>query len=156
MSQELMTAKTKARLETELEKLQQIISEKNKAVGASDDNAADWHDNGARDVLFQELQVLGSQEATILGYLANTEIIIPRQDVSTVGIGNTVDVLYQGEDSPERFTILGVPDSLTDESWISYKTPLAQNLIGKRAGEQIVIPPRQVVTLVNILVGEFE
>lgn len=153
---ELMTMRTKVRLEESLSIIQATIARKNKESGEALDNSGDWHDNAARDTLFQELQVLGKQEQTILRYLADPEIIKPRQDVSTVGIGNTVDVLYKGESNPERFTILGVPDSLTDESWISYKTPLAQKLIGKKVGEQVIIPPQQVVTLVNILVGEFE
>lgn len=152
---ELMTLRTKTRLEEGLRSIQAVIAEKNLATGESDDNMGDWHDNGARDVLFQELQVLGNQEKTIQRYLASPEIIVPRQDTSTVGIGNTVDVLYQGEKSAERFTILGVPDTMTDESWISYKTPLAQKLLGKHEGEQVIIPPNQVVTLVKILVGQF-
>lgn len=152
---ELMTLRTKTRLEQALISIQAKISEKNLATGKSDDNMGDWHDNGTRDVLFQELQVLGNQEKTIQRYLASPEIIEPRQETSTVGIGNTVEVLYQGEKRAERFTILGIPDTMTDESWISYKTPLAQKLLGKHEGEQIVIPPNQVVTLVKILVGQF-
>lgn len=152
---ELMTLRTKMRLEESLISIQAKITEKTLATGQSDDNMGDWHDNGARDVLFQELQVLGNQEKTIQKYLLSPEIIVPLQDISTVGIGNTVDVLYEGEKNTERFTILGVPDTMTDDSWISYKTPLAQKLLGKHAGEQVIIPPNQVVTLVKILAGQF-
>lgn len=153
---ELMTQKTKNRLEQNLKEIQAQIAMKNTASGEALDNSGDWHDNAARDVLFQELQVLGKQEKTILEYLANPQIILPRQDTSTVDIGNTVEVIYEGETQKEEFTILGVPDSQTDDRWISYKTPLAQKLIGKRAGEQIIIPPNQAVTLISILVGKFE
>lgn len=153
---ELMTLRTKMRLEESLITIQAKISEKNLASGDALDNSGDWHDNAARDVIFQELQVLGQQEQKILEYLANPEIIEPRHDTSVVGIGNTVKVLYKGERDQETFTILGRPDSLTDPSWISYKSTLGKALIGKREGEQVIIPPNQVVTLVNILVGQFE
>ena len=153
---ELMTLRTKIRLEEKLATIQTTIAKKNLESGKALDNSGDWHDNAARDVIFQELQVLGEMEQTIQKYLENPKIISLREDVSTVGIGNTLDIIYNGEKNAERLTILGVPDGMTDDSWISYKSPLAQELLGKKIGEQIIIPPNQVVTLLNILVGEFE
>jgi transcription elongation factor GreA len=152
---QLMTQQTKCRLEAKLADLSARIGEKSLSLGDTQESAQDWHDNAAYDQLQQDLDVLESQRIRVAVALDHPEIIEPRTDTSTVGLGNRVSVLFQGENQAEEFTILGPLDSETNESWISFKTPLAEALMGEDIGSEVSLPGGATVQLINIMPGDF-
>lgn len=150
----LMTQATYDLLQQKLIEIQAKITQNQLEQGQSIENAADWHDNAAYDMLIQALRVLNTQENQIVTRLRNAEIIQPRTDTSKVGIGNTVLVQYPGEE-PETFTILGVADSATRKDWISGLSPLGKALLEKRAGDIVNLPQNVQVTILQVLAGDF-
>jgi transcription elongation GreA/GreB family factor len=54
-----------------------------------------------------------------------------------VSVGSVVEVIQGGAKKSTRYAILGAWDSNPDKNVLSYKTPLAQALIGKKAGDSV-------------------
>lgn len=150
----LMTQETYDFLKQKLIEVQEKISQNQLEQGQSIENAADWHDNAAYDMLIAAQRVLCAQEAQIKARLRAAEIIQPRTDTSRVGIGNTVIVQYSGEE-PEKFTILGVADSAKKRDWISGLSPLGKALLEKKVGDRVELPQNIQVTILQVLAGEF-
>ncbi len=150
-----MSLSTKIKLEEGLLVLEADAHSKSIALGQSMESAQDWHDNVAYDLLLQELDVLDSRIKRYKAALSNVEIIVPRTIVTEVGLGNTVIVQFEGEESTEKFTVLGTSDNETNESWISIQSALGTALLGKTKGSQVKLSNGTVVTLVDILSGEF-
>lgn len=151
----LMTQRTRLRLESELQNLKAQAAQNQIDAGATIESAQDWHDNGAYDRLQEQLQVIVTMHDQVERRLKNAKIIQRRTDTSRVGIGNTVVVKYEGEDDTEKFTILGIPDTDTEKTWISAASPLGSALLEKIAGNVITLPSNIKVTLLQILAGEF-
>jgi transcription elongation factor GreA len=156
----LMTAETLSRMQKDLEKAIDAEDKAHKAIGAAAGAEGEWHDNAAYDHAIMQHNVARSMLRDMREKLQNYEIIKPRQEVDKVGIGNTVVVRFADEDADEKFTILGPDDSLTREDWISFETPVAKSILGKKKGEtgefKIGEERGQQVKVVKILPGEFE
>lgn len=60
-------------------------------------------------------------------------------DPSSVSIGTIVHVTDVGQQTQENFTILGAWDSDPDRGIISYLSPLAQQLIHRKPGDEVVL-----------------
>lgn len=147
---------------TTLSRLQQLLeTEKNAAVrlerslGDTQDNAQDWHDNFAYDQLVLDVKLAWTRVSTITNALIDPVIIEPRLDTSSIGMGNSVIVQYEDEPEPEKFTILGVQDTFTERSWISFASPLGASLIGKQKGDTVTSPNGLLVKILDVLPGEF-
>jgi transcription elongation factor GreA len=156
----LMTAETLKRMEKDLEKAIADEDKAHKAIGAAAGAEGEWHDNAAYDHAIMQHNVAMSRLQDMKVKLQNYEIIKPRQETDEVGIGNTVVVRFADEDSDEKFTILGPDDSLTRQDWISFMTPVAISILGKKRGEigefKIGEDREQQVKVVKILPGEFD
>jgi transcription elongation factor GreA len=71
--------------------------------------------------------------------LSNVEIIASDGPKDTVGLGDHVTVLEKGSDTPEVYHLVGAAEANPREGRISFKSPLGQALMGKRAGEKVVV-----------------
>ena len=60
-------------------------------------------------------------------------------DPSSVSIGTIVHVTDVGQQTQESFTILGAWDSDPDRGIISYLSPLAQQLIHRKPGDEVIL-----------------
>ncbi len=60
-------------------------------------------------------------------------------DPSSVSIGTIVHVTDVGQQTQENFTILGAWDSDPDRGIISYLSPLAQQLIHRKPGDEVIL-----------------
>ena len=60
-------------------------------------------------------------------------------DPASVCIGTVVHVIEVGRQTQETFTILGAWDSDPDQGIISYLSPLAQQLIHRKPGDEVVL-----------------
>lgn len=155
----IMTRETKLRLEKELERAGEDMKNSQLAIGEAAGSESDWHDNAAFDYAQMKYDVDSARVRELKVKLHDVEIISPRQETENVGIGNTIVVKFSTTDKEEQFTILGSDDSGTKKSWVSYKTPLAQSLLGKKKGEAgtfFVGQRMQKVKILEILPGDFD
>lgn len=154
-----MTQRTLDRLNEELARVRQEAAEAERGLGETFDSPQDWHDNAAYDEKRRQVQLLNTRVLELQNKLTNITLIKPRTNIDTIDIGNTIEVLYEGETEPETYTILGKDDTHTQKDWISYETPLAKSLIGVRVDSQveITLPDNQKarVKVVGIFPGRF-
>lgn len=155
----LMTAYTKTVLEENLRQTTLKLNESQLAIGEAAGKESDWHDNAAFDYANMEYDLNSAQLANLEKKFQNLEIILPRQEVDEVNIGNTVVVKFQNRTDEETFTILGPDDAGKKPGWLSYLSPLATSLIGKKEGEttEFSVGERRKykVSIVKILSGDF-
>lgn len=156
----LMTQQTLERLRSELDRAVEDEDKYGKQIGEAAGDNCDWHDNAAYDYAQTQFQVATTRVNTLKSKLDNVEIIKPRQETETIGIGNAVKVKYSSEDEAETFTVLGPDDGLTgrDDGWISCETPLAKVLIGKKQGDTVELDlgdTKEKVKILEIKPGDF-
>ncbi len=60
-------------------------------------------------------------------------------DPTLVELGDTVTIRAEGSPERERYTLVGDLEARLDESWISVESPLGSALLGRRAGEAVVV-----------------
>ena len=69
--------------------------------------------------------------------------IIGDSDITTdeVGFGNKIEILEEGKDKPEDYYLLGPIESelYLYPFIVTYKTPFAQAMIGKKIGEHFIL-----------------
>ena len=153
----LLTQETLVRLQRELALAIENEDKKHKRIGEAAGPESDWHDNAAYDEAMVQHGVALSHLINMKVKLNNYKIIEPREETDTVGIGNTVIVRFSSMDVDEKFTILGPDDSGTRDEWISFNTPVAKAMLGKKAGEEVTLEVNnQKIKILKILVGEFD
>ena len=156
----MMTTHTKGVLEKALDQTRREFSQAQLAIGEAAGRESDWHDNAAFDYANMEHDLKSANLANLIKKLRDVEIIVPRQQIDKVDIGNTVVVKFEGVQEEETFTILGPDDSGRKQGWLSCLSPLGKNLIGRREGEKteysIAGEKKQKVRLIKILPGNFE
>jgi len=131
----LMTEFTKNLLQVNLADLKEEYKLHKREVGEAAGTQSDWHDNAAFDEANRLVDVTSGQISEIEQKLRNVQIITPREDITSVDIGNTVIIKFAAETDNETFTILGPDDSRRKPGWISYSSELAQGILGKKAGD---------------------
>jgi transcription elongation GreA/GreB family factor len=124
----------------------------------------DFHDNFAFDEANRLHEGALAQVAELEKQLRDVEIVSPRQDIESIGVGNEVNLAFDGE-NPFAVTVLCPLDaSVNREGWISYKSVLGDALLGHKAGDTIKIPKRDdlgrtigiySVTVFSIAQGKF-
>lgn len=90
--------------------------------------------------------------------LKNASILEPSQQTELIDVGSTVVLEYIEDGEQETCTILSKLDHLTDNSFISYQSPIAQALLGHKVGEIVsykVYGAPVHVRIVKILPGQF-
>ncbi len=118
-----------------------LVSEKipeNKEAIATAREHGDLKENSEYKMARQDQEVLLSRKALLeseLGRAAVTHFADCPQDV--VGIGSIVELTEGSTGHAHCFTILGAWDSDPKRNILSYKTPLAQSLLSKAAGESV-------------------
>lgn len=90
--------------------------------------------------------------------LHNAVVLEPNPQIEIVDIGNGIVVEFVEYGEEDTFTIVGSYDQVVDKSYISYKSPLAQALLGHKAGEVVTYKAYDSlvhVRIVQILPGAF-
>lgn len=154
-----MTRITHRRLNKQLEKVKLDLEKAQLAVGEAAGQSHDWHDNFPFEQAQRDVEFYASRARTLQERLSSAKFIEPNQDTEKVHVGNTVIVHFSDAEEPEQFTILGPNDSDNKQGWISYTTPIAQAMLGRKAGETVVAqtPAGNLnIKIVSILPGEFE
>lgn len=154
----LMTAITYNRLLKELEKAKEEESKAMKAIGAAAGAETDWHDNAAFDYAQMQYDLALSKLNSLKEKINDCQIIEPRQKIDKIKIGNTVIVEFIDTKETKQFTILGQEDSITNENWLSFQTPLAKSVLNKKVNETVEFKignHKQMIRIIKILPGEF-
>lgn len=154
----LMTQSTYESLLQEVEVARGNAKQSLLDIGEAAGTGSDWHDNAA----FDHANIRHDVDSLLLSGMAtklrDVEIITPSTETDSIGIGNSVIVKYRGESDEEIFTILGPADSRRRPGWISFESALGENLLGKKAGDEIsfeVEGQRQKLNIIKILPGDF-
>lgn len=92
----------------------------------------------------------------ITGKLSNCQVIDPAMlSGDTVIFGATVTLLDLGTEEEMRYQIVGDEEADLNEKKISYSSPVARALIGKKAGDEITIRIPKGTIDVEVLDVEF-
>ena len=152
--QNFMTRKTYQRL---LEKLKHIKDVEITRVSKEKMEAArqgDLSENAEYEAAKEKLELLHSQFSQLEGRIANPSFI---EDLSIPGtiVSLGTKVYLDNEDTGEEefYTILGSEDSNADQNIISFQSPIAKGIIGKKVGDkcEIALPENtKRVTIKNI------
>ena len=105
-------------------------------------SAGDLKENSARDVLLVEQQRLNAEKVRIESILNDYEIIQENTQISkTIRIGSTVKIAYPDEKKEFSVHITGNSEAnaLDIPARIANDSPLAQGILGKKAGDSVVI-----------------
>ena len=129
--------------ERKREEYETLISKKipdnSKAIASAREHG-DLKENSEYKMAKQDQQVLMSQKTQLEKDLSRARITdFKEANLELIGVGNIVDVTLGSTGKAARYTILGAWDSVPDQNIISYKTPLGQALLGKKAGDTVKV-----------------
>ncbi len=112
------------------------IPENSKAIAAAREHG-DLRENSEYKMAKQDQQVLMAQKSNLEKELSHARITDFKDSaLDQVGIGSVV-VVSNDAGTSATYTILGAWDSDPAKHIISYKTPLGQNLLGKKKGDRV-------------------
>ncbi|MDR1818255.1 MAG: GreA/GreB family elongation factor [Puniceicoccales bacterium] len=118
--------------------LKELIEKKipeNKDAIARAKEHGDLSENSEYKMARQDQETLLARKAQLERDLTHGRVTdFSDAPTDTVGIGSVVEVT-PASGKPVKYTILGAWDSDPDKNILSYKTPLASKLFGKRVGE---------------------
>ena len=128
------------RREAELKDLTEVKMLANaKAIGAAAEHG-DLSENSEWKFALEERDLLRARVAKIQDELAQAQVIRP-DDIPTdaVGIGSKVILKHLADSSEVEMSFLGPWDSDLNKNIYSYKTPLGQELMGRRIGDEVTL-----------------
>lgn len=121
----------------ELEDIIKVQIPANKEAIAIAKEHGDLKENSEYKMARQDQETLLARKGLIESELERARVTdFTDTPTDKVGVGSVVELAPAGG-APVFFTILGAWDSNPEENILSYKTPLAQKLIGKKAGETV-------------------
>jgi transcription elongation factor GreA len=154
----LMTQSSLDRLREKLRQLEQ----KRLTIGQDIGDAAEsgtWHDNFAFEQGHRDHDFVNAQIAEIRNQISNAKIIKPNHDKDKVGIGHTIEV-ETTETGRTNLTILGPQDSAPENGIISYETPVAKRMLGRKKGDTIKLgrgdDSDETATIIDFKPGKFK
>lgn len=150
----LITKLGKQKLEEKLESLKEEykITLVNRGVAARE---GDLKENAAYISLGEKAIMLSSQIDEATSDLKQAEIApIPTQK-EIIAFGHQIKLRYENDQREITVTLVGKNDARLKPDWISYECPLGQALIGKKAGDKVMVND-QPVTILHLQIGEIE
>jgi transcription elongation GreA/GreB family factor len=113
------------------------IPENKKAIAAAKEHG-DLKENSEYKMARQDQDTLLARKAALERDLTAGRVTdFSEATTETVGIGSVVELLPGTTGTAVRYTILGAWDSDPDKNILSYKTPLAQKLLGASPGTTV-------------------
>ncbi len=99
----------------------------------------DLRENSEYKMARQEQETLMARKALLESELTRARVFdFSTANADAVGIGTVVDLMDPGTKEMATFIIMGAWDGDADKNILSYKTPLAQTLSGKKVGDEVV------------------
>lgn len=110
-SANLMTDDAYEFLKRSLQDAEDHLKEAHLSVGEAGDTS-DWHDNFAFDEAHRQIDLWSSVVRMRRSQMENVVSIPPRTETDRVGLGNAVELRFQGEEENETFLVLGSVDAM--------------------------------------------
>ena len=144
---------SQASLDAAKEEYLSLINEKipaNKAAIAAARELGDLSENSEYKMARQDQSVLMARK-TMLEKSLNHAQVINFAEVTTdkISIGTRVD-LKDSKGKVSTYTILGAWDSDPKKNILSYQTPLAREMLGKKVNDVVNLPNGQILTVSSI------
>lgn len=140
------------RLANELEDIIKVqIPENNKAIEVAR-SFGDFRENAEYDAAKERRRFLQHRRNELenqIGSMQTVDFTSLTPDLSKVALGTTVTLAY-ADGKKQEFYVVGAWDGNPDRNQISYKTKFGEILLGKKAGDDIVLPEGEVVKLETI------
>lgn len=119
--------------------LSKKIPEISKAIGVAREHG-DLKENSEYKMAKQEQALLLAKKELLETDLARAQITdFKDAPVDQIGVGSVAGLRITSTDQRVSYTILGAWDSDPDNQILSYETPLAKSLLGKRVGDQVTL-----------------
>ncbi len=130
---------TKIGFEKAQSKLESLQKERKRLITELDGarNDGDWAENSALDSLKNQLQVLENQLVELEELVANAKVVSTANNGGGVGLGSKVALRINSSQKELEIVSDGQADPLKGQ--ISYGSPLAQALLGKKQGEEVEV-----------------
>jgi transcription elongation factor GreA len=126
----------KERLQSKLKNLKEIIRPREAKEVQELSLGGDYSENAGYQMAKSCLRKTNNKINRIKDILSRAEIISPRDDKEMIEIGNSV-VLMDSKEKKKEYKILGPLESDPNRGILSYNSPLAKTLIGRRKGDNI-------------------
>lgn len=147
-----MTQETRERLERELEETKAEVLAAGRRVGEAA-KQGDLRENSAYEMAREEQAAARAKVLVLKNSLLKPQIITPRQETDTVGLGNKVTLQFD-DGSEMTLTLLGTEDGATRDEWLSCDTPIGKGILGKKAGDSVTLESGT-VKILKIEPGDF-
>lgn len=97
-----------------------------------------WHDNAPFDAVVEKQHLLVAEKTHLREILSKASLVVPKPKKDTVGIGSII--LLEGKRGEQKIRIAGdwthqSGKTISETMTVSRRSPLAQAMIGKKAGE---------------------
>ena len=147
-----MTQETKERLERELgEAKKEVVAAGRRAGEAA--KQGDLRENSGYELARDEQAAAQAQVLMLKQALLKPQIIEPRLETGTVGLGNKVTIQFE-DGSQMDLTVLGSEDGATKDSWLSCDTPIGKGVLGKKAGDEVTLDSGK-IRIIKVAPGDF-
>ncbi len=131
VSQESIEARKK-----EYEHLVQVLIPENKVAIQTARELGDLRENAEYKMARQEQDTLLARKSLLETEMGRARVTdFSDASAENVGVGSVVELFNKGSNRTHRYAILGAWDSNPEKGMLSYKTPLGQNLMGKKVGD---------------------
>jgi len=133
VSQDSLDARKK-----EYENLVQVLIPENKIAIQTARELGDLRENAEYKMARQEQDTLLARKSMLEGEMSRARVTdFSEAQAEHVGVGSVVELFNKGSNHMHRYALLGAWDSNPEKGLLSYKTPLGQNLMGKKVGDTV-------------------
>lgn len=133
-----MTEQGHARLQAELERLQNVDRLELIERLAEAKTGGDWTDSAEHTLVEEELAFVEARIRELETMLATAEIIPPDPDPARINVGDTV-MLKTDDGEVETYTIVGAAETDPAAGLISNESPLGKALLNQRVGDEVLV-----------------
>lgn len=140
MSQVPMTMSGKRKLDEELKHLKTVERPKIIAAIAEARSHGDLSENAEYDAAKNQQAFIEGRIAEIEDRIARALVVDPREVRShKIVFGATIEVIEQESAEKKTFKIVGTDESDVKSGLLSIESPIARELLGKSAGDTVLI-----------------
>jgi transcription elongation GreA/GreB family factor len=122
----------------EYENLVQVLIPENKIAIQTARELGDLRENAEYKMARQEQDTLLARKSGLESEMSRARVTdFSEATTEWVGVGSVVELFNKGSNRTHRYALLGAWDSNPEQGVLSYKTPLGQNLMGKKIGDTV-------------------
>lgn len=144
------------KLKAKLSESEELLESRRAEAAIESGDEGIHHDEAAREARFDFFKA--EDTVTHLKGILSSQIAIiePNDNTEMVDIGNTVTVEFLDEGESEKLVIVGKHDGDAHESFVSYESPMAKAILGKKRGEEVSFEVGQNRMQINVKIKRIE